>query len=421
MDSNSGTTLSAGAAGFAAKHTKKTLAVAGIGAVIAVLGALASKTPESGFAQQFGPSYLQAFMFFMSLCLGGLFLTLVHHLFDASWSVPLRRINENLACLAPTMFVLFIPILALAKTIYPWMTIDPPESDHALHAKYPLFTMGGWYGVTIGVFVLLSFLTFQLRRHSVAQDADGAASHTRKLRFYSAWGIFAFALSTTMGAIMWMKGLEHQFFSTMYGVYYFAGSVWTTLATVYALSLVLKRDGVLGQVIQRKQFHDTATLFFAFTVFYAYINFSQYFIIWNGAIPEETFYYVKREIGAWWGISMLIVFGHFVIPFLALLRIDAKLSLPVILPVCAWAWLMHFCDMSFNVMPIFRPKGFELTLTDIGCFLFIGGVASAAWLKGFGASAPYPVRDPRLAEALGVHFHDHDAGDHGHAAPKAVK
>ena len=177
----------------------------------------------------------------------------------------------------------------------------------------------------------------------------------------------------------------------------------------------------MGQVIRQEQFKDTATLFFAFTVFYAYIHFSQYFIIWNGAIPEETFYYVKREIGAWWGVSMLIVFGHFLIPFLSLLRIDAKLSLPVILPVCAWAWLMHFCDMSWNVMPIFRPDGFRLTVTDIGCWLFIGGVAGTAWLKGFAANAPYPLKDPRLAEALGVHFHDHAAEDHGHAAAKGAK
>jgi hypothetical protein len=199
-----------------------------------------------------------------------------------------------------------------------------PSSDPALLAKDPLFTPGGWYGISIGLFLLWTFLSFQLRRNSVAQDADGAASHTRKLRFYAAWGIVAFGFTLTMGAILWMKGLEHQWFSTMYGVYYFAGSVWTTLATVYLLTLVLKRSGPLAHVVGRNQFHDIGKLFFAFTVFYAYIHFSQYFIIWNGGMPEETFYYVKREVGSWWGIGMLIVFGHFVIPFLGLLRIDCE-------------------------------------------------------------------------------------------------
>lgn len=408
MDSQPGNHTAVSASQFAAKYVPKALAIAAVGGVLTLGGGFMSQTAEAGLGKQIGFSYLQAFMFFMSLCLGGLFLTLVHHLFDASWSVPIRRITENLACLAPVMFLLFIPILVLAKSIYPWMNIVPPESDHALHTKYPLFTMGGWYGVSIFIFALLTFLTFQLRGHSVAQDADGAASHTRKLRFYAAWGIFAFALSTTFGAILWMKGLEHQWFSTMYGVYYFAGSVWTTLATVYVLTLVLKKQGILARVAQKNQFHDIAKLFFAFTVFYAYIHFSQYFIIWNGGMPEETFYYVQREQGAWWGIGLLIVFGHFLIPFLALLRIDAKLTAPVIIPVCVWAWLMHFCDMSYNVMPIFRPEGFKLTITDIGAWLFIGGVVGAAWLKGYASNAPYPLKDPRLAESQGIAFHDEE-------------
>jgi hypothetical protein len=406
-------------AGFAAKWTKKTVPLAVVGAILALLGSFLSAKGDASFGKQLGFSYLQSFMFFLSLCLGGLFLTIVHHLFDASWSVPVRRVNENLACLAPYLGVLFIPILVLAPTIYPWMQIHPPSSDPALLAKDPLFTPGGWYGISIGLFLLWTFLSFQLRRNSVAQDADGAASHTRKLRFYAAWGIVAFGFTLTMGAILWMKGLEHQWFSTMYGVYYFAGSVWTTLATVYLLTLVLKRSGPLAHVVGRNQFHDIGKLFFAFTVFYAYIHFSQYFIIWNGGMPEETFYYVKREVGSWWGIGMLIVFGHFVIPFLGLLRIDAKVTLPVMIPICVWAWLMHFCDMSYNVMPIHRPGGFQLTLGDIGCWLFLAGALSTIWLKGYAKNAAYPVKDPRLGEALGIHFYDSVATD-GSAA-KATK
>src|SRR6185295_12013556 len=121
---------------------------------------------------------------------------------------------------------------------------------------------------------------------------------------------------------MWVKALEHQWFSTMYGVYYFAASIWTTLATVYVITLVLKRTGPLSAVVHRRQFHDLGMLMLTFTVFYAYIHFSQYFLIWNASMPEETFWYVKRERGSWWDIGLLIVFGHFLLPFLALLRID---------------------------------------------------------------------------------------------------
>ena len=165
---------------------------------------------------------------------------------------------------------------------------------------------------------------------------------------------------------MWMKALEYQWFSTMYGVYYFAGSVWVTLATLYVLTLVLQRAGRLSGVVHNRTFHDIGVLFFAFTVFYAYIAFSQYFLIWNAAMPEETFWYVQREKGSWWDIGMLMIFGHFLFPFLLMLRIDTKLNLAVMIPLCIWAWLMHFCDMSFNIMPVLHPDNFAVSLAGPG-------------------------------------------------------
>ena len=98
---------------------------------------------------QFGYSWLQSFMFFLSLCAGGWFLVLVHHLFDASWSVPIRRINEQLACVLPWLALVFIPIIILRKDIYPWLgMLARGESDHALHSKAPLFSDMGFLIVT---------------------------------------------------------------------------------------------------------------------------------------------------------------------------------------------------------------------------------------------------------------------------------
>jgi hypothetical protein len=353
--------------------------------------------------KQFAHSYLLAFMFFLSLCLGAMFLTMIHHLFDASWSVPIRRVTEHMGFLLPVMGVLFIPIALLAPSeIYNWMQSDP-HVDHALHAKQPIFTLTGFYAIAIGLFALWTWLSWNLRKWSLEQDRTGAALCTRKLRMHSAYGIYAFALSLTLAAIMWMKALEHQWFSTMYGVYYFAASVWTTLATIYVIAIVLKKAGPLSGVVHTRQIHDIGVLWLAFTVFYAYIHFSQYFLIWNANIPEETFYYVKREAGSWWQIGMILIFGHFLFPFLALLRIDAKLNLALMIPLAAWAWLMHFCDMSFNIMPLIHQNGFVIHWLDVTCMAFIGGVLSLVFLKYFKAHPPYPIKDPRLGEALGVH------------------
>lgn len=376
----------------------------GVGAILGLLGVF--KMP-----QQFAYSYLLAFMFFLSLCLGGLFLTIIHHLFDANWSVPVRRINEHLGFLLPVMGVLFIPIAIFAPTeIYQWMKNDP-HLDHALHAKQPIFTKAGFYAIAIGLFAIWTWLSYSLRKWSLVQDTAGKDDAlrvlcTRKLRVHSAYGIYVFAITLTLGAIMWMKALEHQWFSTMYGVYYFAASVWTTLATLYVIAIVLKKTGPLAAVVKTRQIHDIGVLWLAFTVFYAYIHFSQYFLIYNANIPEETFYYVKREAGSWWQICMILVFGHFVFPFVSLLRIDAKLNLSVMIPLAAWAWIMHFCDMSFNIMPLIHKDGFVMHWLDLACMAFIGGVLTMVFIKYFNAHKPYPVNDPRLGEALGVPQHD---------------
>jgi len=371
----------------------------GLGGLGVLLGAAVP-----ALRQQFAFSWLLAFMLFLSLCLGGLFLVLMHHLFDAAWSVPIRRLCEHLACLLPVMGILFLPIAVLAPKMYPWMKLSlEGHPDHALRAKLPLFTLPMFYAVAALCFGVWWLLSRGLRHWSLKQDETGSAECSYKMRLYSYWGIFAFAITLSLAAIMWVKALYHEWFSTMYGVYYFAGSVWMTLATVYLATALLKRQGPLREVVHQVQFYFIGSLLLAFTVFYAYIHFAQYFIIWNANMPEETFWYVIREKGSWWDIGMVIVFGHFALPFLALLRIDVKLALPVMVPLCVWAWLMHFCDLSFNIMPILHPDNFVLHWLDLACVAFIGGVLSKVFLKALNGHPAYPQKDPRIAEALGVY------------------
>jgi hypothetical protein len=370
------------------------------GGLLALIGAFA--TPR-----QFAYSWLLAFMFFLSLGLGALFLVIMHHLFDAGWSVPTRRFCEHIATiLFPWMALLFIPIALLAKTIYPWMHESKPLLDHALQAKQPLFTQGGFYLVAAFCFLVWWLLSNRLRYWSLKQDETGAALPTYRMRFYASIGIILFAISLTLAVVMWMKALEHEWFSTMYGVYYFAGSVWMTLGTVYVITAILDRQGVLTEVLHEHQYYFIGSLLFAFTVFYAYVTFAQYFIIWNGNMPEETFWYVVRERGSWWYIGMVIIFGHFLIPFLALLRIDVKNIFPYMLALTIWCWLMHWVDLSFNIMPVLHPDGFpwKFFWLDLGCWAFMAGFLATIFLKKFAAHPPYPLKDPRLIEAMG-HYH----------------
>jgi len=385
-----------------------------IGVVFLALGAFAVSHKGGDVMQQFGYSWLLGFMFFLSLAMGALFLVLAHHLFDASWSVPIRRYCEHLACMVLPLAVCFIPIALLAPKIYPWMGATlQANPDHALHAKSALLNPTFFYIRIVAYFLIWIVLTRSLRAFSVAQDKDGAAKWTHKMRLYSYVGIFLFAISLTFAVIDWVKSLQHQWFSTMYGVYFFAGSVWLTIATVYVIAVVLRRTGSLKDVLFPTHFYYIGALLLAFTVFYAYVTFSQYFIIWNANMPEETFWYRLREKGSWWWVGMVVIFGHFFAPFLTLLRIDFKLKLVVMAPLAVWAWLMHFTDLSFNIMPIPRPEGYTLHWLDIGAFLVMGGVLTTLFIRSLGTTAAYPLRDPRLKESLTSHelpAADADAG-----------
>ncbi|EEF61930.1 hypothetical protein [Pedosphaera parvula] len=247
-----------------------------IGGVLSLIGAFTD-------IKQFVFSWLLAFMFFLSIGLAGLCLTMLHHLFDAAWSVPLRRIYEQLACLLPWMALLFIPIalnvaLAHDKTnIYEWVRLLKEHApDQSTRAKFPLFTISSFYLVAVFCFVVWYFLSHGLRGASLRQDKTGAVSETRTMRRYSAFGIFLFAITLTLAVIMWMKSLFHEWFSTMYPVYYFAGSMWMTLATVYVIAALLQRQGPLRGFVHQKTYYFLGSVFFAFTVFYAYVTFAQY-------------------------------------------------------------------------------------------------------------------------------------------------
>src|SRR2546423_1498206 len=224
------------------------------GGLLALIGVLV-KPDEFAFA------WLNAFMFFVSICGGALFLVIIHHLFDAGWSVPIRRFCEHIATLSfPLLLVLFIPVVLLAPHLYAWMGEPNPESDPTLRAKLPLFTRTGFYAASAFCFLVWGFLSNRLRYWSLRQDETGAALPTYRMRFYSAIGIFLFALTLTLASILWMKAVQHDWYSTMYGVYYFGRSVWVMLATAYVITMVLDCRGVLSDVLHEHQYYFIGSL-----------------------------------------------------------------------------------------------------------------------------------------------------------------
>src|SRR5580698_8801131 len=205
-------------------------------------------------------------MFFLTRGLGALFLTMIHHLTDAGWSVATRRFCEHIASLLfPWLAILFVPIILLAYKIYPWLTLSHAD-DRALSAKGPLFTLPGFIIASAILFGIWWLLTGRINYWSLRQDVTGDVLCTRKMRFHSGWGILAFAGTVPVAAMVWMQSLQYQWSSTIYGLYMFASCGWIALATVYIIAAILQRQGVLTNVLKDNQFYYLGVLFFAFTL-----------------------------------------------------------------------------------------------------------------------------------------------------------
>jgi hypothetical protein len=213
-------------------------------------------------------------------------------------------------------------------------------------------------------------------------------------------GMILYALTVTFAAFDLLMSLTPHWYSTIYGVYYFAGCVLGFFALAPVLIAMLKRRGFLTRLVTPEHSHDLGKLMFGFVVFWAYIAFSQYLLIWYGNLPEETVWYSAREQGAWVWISVLLLLGHFVLPFLMLMSRYPKRKAATLVIGAVWLLIMHWVDVFYLVMPNVRTEGCPFRLMDLACFAGIGGLFLAVIFWRLGRTNLIPVNDPRLDEAL---------------------
>src|ERR1700720_2670866 len=348
---------------------------------------------------QFSYSWLFAFAFFFTLCAGCFFWTIVHHATDANWSVVVRRQLENIGVLLVVLAILFVPILLLRRHLYSCMDI-PPGVEHALDAKRAYLN---WYFFLVRAVVFLGFFlcaALALRRLSVKQDKDGNPRFTILMRKLAFMSLPMFALCLTFGAFDWLMSLNYRWFSTMFGVYIFAGAAGSSMALLVLVISALQRAGYLKNVVTLEHYHIMGKWMFAFCVFWAYIGFGQYMLIWYANMPEETQYYLTRNPESWWNLSMLLVIGRFFGPFAIFLLRSIKKHPSQLCYVAAWILLMQMLDIYLVVLPALHGTGVHVSLWDFAALIAIGATLAFVYLRIVGRTSLFPVRDPRLVESL---------------------
>jgi hypothetical protein len=363
-----------------------------VGLALCLIGALVSPI-------QFSYSWLFAFIYFFTLCCGCLFWIIVHHATDAEWTVVVRRQLENMALLILTLAIFALPILLLRHQLFEWTNIAPGHEE-ALDSKRSYLNVPFFAFRALLYFVLLGGVAFFLWRFSVAQDRDGNPWFTVQMRKLAFAGLPIFGLSLTFAAFDWLMSLNFRWFSTMWGPYIFAGAAGASMSLLVLVITALRRAGYLRNVITLEHYHIMGKWMLAFSIFWAYIGFSQYMLYWYANIPEETQYYIVRNTESWWPLSLLLVFGRFFGPFAILLLRSIKKQPHRLCMVAGWILFMQLLDMYLIVLPSLHGTGVHLSIWDLLCPIAIGCSLAFIYLRVVGKTSLFPLRDPRLVESL---------------------
>jgi hypothetical protein len=373
-----------------------------IGGVLAVLGLGLSYALGSGDSHHLAGAYLTGYLYWWTLAMGGLFFTVLHYLARSGWSVVVRRLAENVASVLPYFIVLFLPILYWMHDLFHWthekLLVKGPEYDPLIAHKEPYLNTG-FFTIRAGIFFAVWCLIFwYFNRQSRRQDESGDLDITRKLNTWSALAMVGFAITINFAAFDWIMSLEPHWFSTIFGVYVFAGSVVAILAFLIVVVTRLQAAGALEGVVTGEHYHDLGKLLFGFVVFWAYIGFSQFMLIWYANIPEETLWFEARWLDGWQPVSLFLAAGHFVVPFFYFISQPIKRNRLLMTLGALWVLFMHYVDLYWMVMPTFG--GFHPVLVDFTTWLGIGGVFLVFFGLRMKKGSLVPLKDPRLAESL---------------------
>lgn len=379
-----------------AGHPWTRLTAVGFGLGLVGLALLA--VPAWGDPQRALAAWLVALVTLLTIALGCLYFVLIHTAMQGGWGVAVRRVAENAAATLPLFALLFLPLAIGRGQLYPWVHAE--AADALLRWKRPYLNEGFFLARAAFYFVVWSAIAWWFLRLSRKQDVAPDPLLAARLRRWSGPLLIPLGLTHTFAAFDWLMSLDPHWYSTIFGVYSFSGSLVAAFAFLAMATASLRRSGPMSAAWSAEHLHDLGKLLFTFTVFWAYIGFSQYFLIWYGNLPEETVFFRHRLQGTWGNLSVLLAVGHFAAPFLFLLLRATKRS-PVALSVAAaWLLAMHWLDVSWLVLPSLPGTGGGLGLTDAGALLAVGGafLGTFGWLTR--GHPLLPVGDPRLAESM---------------------
>lgn len=369
------------------------LALFAFGLVLVIAGYLTDSTRTSF-------NNIIALMFLTSIGVGSLFLVAIEYLGGAVWSVPFRRSAEFFTAVIFVLPIVLIPLLFNIGHLFHWMHPEVVEADKILRDKAPYLNTNFFIIRALFFLLIWTLFAFLLIRNSTKQDKSGDQLLTKSNIKISAIFIPFFAITITFTSIDWMMSLEPHWFSTIFGVYYFSGTVLASLAAVTIAGVLLNKNGFLVKGIKEDHFYSLGALLFAFTNFWAYIAFSQFMLIWYANLPEETVWFLARWEGSWKVVSVGIIFIRFAVPYFALLSQPSKMNPNRLLFASAWILFAHLYDIYWLVMPTFSKTGAVFGWIEIGFPLLVVGLIIIVFVNRANKFNAIPIGDPKLKRGI---------------------
>ncbi|MDA0667605.1 MAG: hypothetical protein O3A95_06350 [Planctomycetota bacterium] len=400
-------------------------------------------------------AYLVAFSFLLTITLGSMFFTVVQHMVNAHWSVTVRRFAEltmaNMPMVALFALPLLVPLFSDDVSVWKWATMahdehgavisveeaghdaapvagltaeaslaaqgqhaegghsKAEELSHAEHFeftahKFPFLNRKFFAGRLLLYFLIWIFVARFFFKKSVEQDTASNYDPTLAMKRKAAVAIIVFAFTISFAAFDLLMSLDETWFSTIFGVYIFAGAFLSSVAWMVIQAKFCQKNGLLTEVIHDEHYHDLGKWMFAFTFFWGYIAFSQFMLIWYANLPEETAFYGARLTEGWSAWTWALLVFHLIIPFGGLLSRHVKRNTNILLGWAYYLLIMQFIDLYWIVMPNYHRSevGFEnpFGIMEVSLVMGMFGVLVYGNARRAGKQALLPVGDPLLAKSL---------------------
>ncbi len=387
--------------------------------VIGVLFALGSVALAFTRPDEFYRGYLLGFMCWLGVALGSMAILMIRHLTGGGWGTVIRRILGAAMRTLPLLAVLFIPLIFAVwqQRIYPWaMPLDAVQDPHIrehlekhsfLKAGYLNFS--GFFIRAIFYFLVWNVLSFLLSKWSKQTDHAGAPNNSERFKAVAGPGLILYGFTISFAAIDWVMSLDPTWISTIFPLIILIGEVLSAMAFAVVVERILFDYKPMSEMLKPDFVHDHGKWMLAFTMVWAYFNFSQWLIIWAGNLPSEITFYIRRIGGGWGNLGAFLALFGFVVPFAMLLSRPFKRNIKKLVWLAVWMLVIRYLDLFWIIEPNFS-KTLAITVADIVVPVAIGGIWLWYFFRNLGSLPLLPAYDQDAHEVLEVHHHIHSQG-----------